>query len=474
MKKYLIKRLSLWIFILWVLSFWLIWNIVYWGCEWTPIATWTRDDNPPGCNSNASHEPSVFNNNINLTTLWSWAATFLKMFNLEWDINCDANKVRAVQTAMQQVWWNCSTCIDGRIWTRTKTALNSKCLDVACPSPLKAPELSGSDLKCSDWYQKTGWHYNCCEPIDLVQPDIFVNWQNCSDWPECKFDTKADDDYEIEIKYGSDYKVSEWNLNWINIVGWTIYSDWVSNWINTSDIGNWNIKFNITPNWNQITINVEEWVVFLSGTNTAIPWNNAGFSISWCTDFPIDGVCNNWYVLYNSCCQKCDHPGTTIEECAIYWSEYVLEENWVCCKRDCSNLACPEWQTGDEAKCDCVCDSAQTCCWVRLNTVVPFIWDCIELWDSTYLDGDTSKSTVTQLTAFPFLMMWLTKIAVTVVLIFSIIVVIASWLLMATWGISASWYNQWKKLLMNVIISLILLWCSWLILKLINPTFFGG
>lgn len=121
--------------------------------------------------------------------------------------------------------------------------------------------------------------------------------------------------------------------------------------------------------------------------------------------------------------------------------------------------------------CRCVCDSSDKCCWIKLNTVVPFIWDCIELntdshrWDTT---------AVTSITAFPLLMQWLMKILMSAIMVFSFLMVIIAWLMMTTWAFSNSSFSKWKNILKNVIISLILLWCSWLILSLINPSFFGG
>jgi hypothetical protein len=88
--------------------------------------------------------------------------------------------------------------------------------------------------------------------------------------------------------------------------------------------------------------------------------------------------------------------------------------------------------------------------------------------------NDPNKSRVNQLNAFPFLMMWLTKILVTVILIFSFLIIIAAWLMMTTWVYSEQNYKKWMERIQKVIVWLILLWASWLILRLINPSFFGG
>jgi Mn2+/Fe2+ NRAMP family transporter len=93
-----------------------------------------------------------------------------------------------------------------------------------------------------------------------------------------------------------------------------------------------------------------------------------------------------------------------------------------------------------------------------------------DVWSSS----NENTSTVNQLNAFPFLMMWLSKILVTAILIFSFLIVIVSWLMMVTWVYDDSNYKKWMEWIKKVVVALILLWSSWLILKLINPSFFGG
>lgn len=129
------------------------------------------------------------------------------------------------------------------------------------------------------------------------------------------------------------------------------------------------------------------------------------------------------------------------------------------------------WEMPDPTNpCKCVCNPDKKCCGVQLNTVVPFIWDCIEL-DADSSRGDTTS--VNSMTAFPILMQWLMKILMSVIMVFSFIMVIVAWLLMTTWAFwKSNGFDKWKTILKNVIISLILLWCSWLILSLINPSFF--
>lgn len=114
-----------------------------------------------------------------------------------------------------------------------------------------------------------------------------------------------------------------------------------------------------------------------------------------------------------------------------------------------------------------LCSRDDVCCGVKLNTAVPFIGNCIET------KTDNPESTLTEETAFPVLMSSLTKILVTVILIVSFVLIVV-------WGImiASAWANPanasaGKKLIMKVVIGIALLGASGVILRLINPNFFG-
>lgn len=191
----------------------------------------------------------------------------------------------------------------------------------------------------------------------------------------------------------------------------------------------------------------------INSNRQVLTWNScaSGYQKTWnycceqimCANPPQNWVCASWYVPENNCCvAQCDKPQ--------------------------DQKVCPDWEDRVEEKCKCVCNPERWCCGVKLNTVVPFIGDCIEMtnWNDT-------TQWVNQLNAFPYLMKWLTKILITAIMIFSIIIVIVAWFLMST-SVANEWnYKKGTELLKKVIICLILLWCSWLILKLINPNFFG-
>jgi len=168
-----------------------------------------------------------------------------------------------------------------------------------------------------------------------------------------------------------------------------------------------------------------------------------------------------WYFNNNWCCEEC------------VWDQKV-NSDWTGCDCALNDEKCWEWKK--EENCKCVCDSTKQCCWIKLNTVVPFIGDCIEMTtqNTTHTSNWDNTSNVNQLNAFPFLMMGLSKILVTVILIFSFLIVIAAGLMMVTWVYEEWNYKKWMDRIKKVVVALILLWSSGLILKLINPSFFWG
>lgn len=108
------------------------------------------------------------------------------------------------------------------------------------------------------------------------------------------------------------------------------------------------------------------------------------------------------------------------------------------------------------------CSVKWVCCGVKLNTNIPFIWDCIEM------KSKDSTSEITEENAFPTLMAWFTKLLMTVILIVCFLVIIVAWVLRTTWD-----SKKWKDMIKWVAIALALLWASGVILRLVNPNFFG-
>ena len=99
------------------------------------------------------------------------------------------------------------------------------------------------------------------------------------------------------------------------------------------------------------------------------------------------------------------------------------------------------------------------CCGIKLNTNFPIIWNCIRIkWEWS----------VNPTNAFPYMVWILTKIVMSVILVVCFILVIVAWIMRA--GDNPKWA---QKLLKRVAITIILLWFSGVILKLLNPNFFG-
>ena len=111
------------------------------------------------------------------------------------------------------------------------------------------------------------------------------------------------------------------------------------------------------------------------------------------------------------------------------------------------------WQTTNTKKDKC---SAE-CKWIKLNTCFPIIWNCI--WDD---EGEDATN------AFPTMMWALSKIIVSLILVVCFILIIYAGIL---WAMDKP--DKAKPLLKNIAITVLLLWFSWVILRLINPNFFG-
>ena len=106
-------------------------------------------------------------------------------------------------------------------------------------------------------------------------------------------------------------------------------------------------------------------------------------------------------------------------------------------------------------------DGGEECEWIKLNTDFPLIWNCIVVkkWGGW----------INPTEAFPTMVAALTKIIMSVILVVCFILIIVWWIMIA----SDNKIWQWKNLIKKVAIVILLLWFSSLILKLINPNFFG-
>ena len=109
------------------------------------------------------------------------------------------------------------------------------------------------------------------------------------------------------------------------------------------------------------------------------------------------------------------------------------------------------WDNGDTS------DNSKDCI-IKLNTNFPIIWNCI--WGK--------KSSVNPTNAFPTMVSALMKIITS-----AIIVVCFILLIIAGIQISANKPKEGKALIVKVARTIALLWLSWVILRLVNPMFFG-
>ena len=107
------------------------------------------------------------------------------------------------------------------------------------------------------------------------------------------------------------------------------------------------------------------------------------------------------------------------------------------------------------------CPPKDQCKWISLNTCFPIIWNCI----GTSKD---SKTTVNPTNAFPAMVWALTKLIMALILVVCFILTIVAWIQR-----SADKPKEAKELIKKVAITILILWFSGAILRLINPNFFS-
>lgn len=346
---------------------------------------------------------------------WDWGDSFTVSVHFNkhapgymWNIN-----QTIYCSAISVVWWSAS--------------INEQALDRCIVSVSNITQdsvtINVPHWVCYLWsYSNDAWSMTFTRPWE---PD-----------PEPEPDPESDPEPEIECTTPADENLScaswWWNYYYDQDIECCVEGEWCYNQPDES----WNCEAGFWPDENNCC------------------------AIDSCSARPWESWCQPWFAQSWDCCE----PAASV----CQWENQYLPDGWTSAS-DCT--WCTEWTIPNSNHTKCVCDSSVKCCWIQLNTVVPFIWDCIEL------DTDSSRwdtTSVNSVTAFPILMQWLMKILMSVIMVFSFIMVIVSWLMMTAWAFKSSSFDKWKSILKNVLISLILLWCSWLILSLINPSFFGG
>ena len=144
------------------------------------------------------------------------------------------------------------------------------------------------------------------------------------------------------------------------------------------------------------------------------------------------------------------------------------------CNEKCANIedkqqnkACVEKCEKDRALANKDGEKGETCpdwcCGIKLNTNFPGFWKCIK-----YESGSTNATNV-----FPSTMSILTKFIMSIILVVCFIMIIIAWVMWAAAGEDSSKTKTAKGIIEKVAITILLLWFSGVILRLINPNFFG-
>ncbi len=372
---------------------------------------WWSMPSPNTCLSVQTNQSSLDRYN-NDQELLDGAKRFIVAYDLlaSFDLSCEANNVRAIQNQMQIVWWACTTCLDWRFWKDTKLKLENSCSPV-CNGTNKPVNIN-FQTPCDSWYTLDSYIW-CCIPTPPP-------WWNNNTW---------------------------WNNTWWNNTWWN------NTWWNNPWPG---LPSNIT--WVESQCGLPAWT--LNPTTVTCVKNQWG---GCCVDSGIRASISQWQTKPNL--SFCPNANTPQNNCTKTWEVGTLSWGTT---RSCKQ--CWSWKMANIDHTKCICDPWQWCCGIQLNTVVPFIWDCIEM-SNEESAGNTTR--VNPLNAFPRLMWWLSKIIVTAILIFSFVMVVVAWVLITSWGIQQENYKKWLEIIKKVIMALALLWASWIILRLINPNFFG-
>jgi hypothetical protein len=154
---------------------------------------------------------------------------------------------------------------------------------------------------------------------------------------------------------------------------------------------------------------------------------------------------------------------------SVWYSFASCQDDFTSCRTECwfayancvSNPGSTVTCRTTLASCNNTCTnnkkSCEECHGIKLNTNFPIIWNCIEI------NGAATNPT----NAFPYMIWALTKIVMSLILVVCLIFVIWAGILR-----SADKPDQAKKMLKRVAITILLLWSSGVILKLVNPNFF--
>ena len=140
------------------------------------------------------------------------------------------------------------------------------------------------------------------------------------------------------------------------------------------------------------------------------------------------------------------------ENCVKFNSD---EEAWASCMTSCTTQQQQQQQQPTQKECK------NWCCGIKLNTDFPIIWNCI--W--------TKNTSPTQV--FPTMISALIKITMSLIFVACLIIIIVAGVIWAWAGEDSGKVKTAQWLIKKVAITILLIWFSWVILRLINPNFFS-
>ena len=130
--------------------------------------------------------------------------------------------------------------------------------------------------------------------------------------------------------------------------------------------------------------------------------------------------------------------------------------------KDCfCNTGASDYEKWREQKCKIIETEEKECNGIRLNTDFPLVGNCIELHKSEWWTWTNT------LNAFSTMVWSLMSIVTSLILIICFIMLIMAWIKRSSNDPKAA-----RDLIKKVAITVLLLWLSGVILKVINPTFF--
>lgn len=178
---------------------------------------------------------------------------------------------------------------------------------------------------------------------------------------------------------------------------------------------------------------------------------------------------------------KCQAPaadGTDDWEQEIQWETYDTPSVWEWWEQeeedtplDC-DIKNSQWECCKKTYYDIQLKKTVCCEGILLNTDVPYIGQCIVFRKNTSTQS-AAGLIIDETTAFPVLMWWLNRLLVSIILLVGFIGILIGWIMISASWAKEDWARSGRKIIGNIITALALLGASGVILRLINPHFFG-